>query len=54
MELTHTKQQLGKKKNLTHEDNLRNLLDNIKQNNIHIIEVLEEEKKRGQKSYLKK
>lgn len=45
VELTHTKQQRGKKKkNLTHEDN-RNLLDNVKQNNIHIIEVLEEEKR---------
>lgn len=43
-----------KRENLTHEDNLRNLLDNVKQNNIHIIEVLEEEEKRGQKSYLKK
>ena len=42
------------RKVLDHECRLRELSDSIKHNNIHIIGILEEEAKRGQKVYLSK
>ena len=36
------------------EDNLKDLGDNIKHSNIHIIGVLEEERKRNLRKYLKR
>lgn len=47
------KQSSKNKKRSKSEDSLWDMWDNIKQNNIHIIEILGEEEKRGQK-YLKK
>lgn len=47
--------QQEKKKNLKSDDSLRDLYDNIKQTNIHIIEVPEGEKReKVQKTYMKK
>ena len=47
-------EQQKEKNNLKTEDSLRNLWDNIKCTNIHIIEVLEKEERKWQKTYLKK
>ena len=54
MEITQTEQQNGKRI-FKREDTLRDLWDNIKQNNIHIIGVPEgeERERKGQKNYLK-
>lgn len=52
MELTKTEQQ-KENKNLIDEDNLRNLWENIKQNDICIIGIPKGKERKGQKTYLK-
>ena len=57
MEITQSKQQTGSqmgKKKKENESNIKDLWDNIKHANLHIIGILEGEEKWGLKMYLEK
>ena len=53
---TQAEQQKEKKKRIfKNEESLRNILDNMKQNNVHIIGIPEgEDSEQGSRTYLKK
>ena len=53
MELTAAEQNKEKRMK-RNEDSLRDLSENIKHTNIHIIEVSEEEREKGPRKYLKR
>ena len=53
VEFTHVEQNKEKRMK-RHEDSLRDLWDNIKCNNIHIIRVPEEEERKDLRKYLKR